>query len=180
MRSKTLIVLGAVAILGASSAAMAKSGGGMHMHGHGHHFVHHHFVHSFRFRNPLFLSGWGWGGDWGWGGYGNSGGGNTIVVVFPQAIPQAAQAIPQAAHPQAAHVTSSVDPAWDATPVGESHRLADATPVGESHGLADVTPVGQSHRLAYVSAAPAPTERQATTIDSPNRFAPWDRRIGGR
>jgi hypothetical protein len=97
----------------------------------------------------------------------------------------------------------------------------------------DVTPVGQSHRLAYVSAAPAPTERQATTtpanyqvmdrdggtvwvkppakvatyypslmkgqrpepewltptpvfdwpllidIDTPNRFAPWDRRIGG-
>jgi hypothetical protein len=93
-------------------------------------------------------------------------------------------------------------------------------------------PVGQSHRLAYVSAAPAPTERQATTpvnyqvierdggtvwlkppaevttyypslmqgqrpepewltptpvfnwpllidIDRPNRFAPWDGRIGG-
>ena len=183
MRSKTLVVLGAVAILGASATAMAKGGGGMHggmhvgmhgMHGHGH-FAHH--FHNFRFgRNPFFLSGFGWG-DWGFGGgpYNNSGGGsNTIVIVIPQAIPQAAKAIPQAAH-----VTSSVDPAWDATPVGESHRLADATPVGESHRLADVTPVGQSHRLAYVSAAPAPTERQATTIDSPNRFAPWDRRIGG-
>ena len=181
MRSKTLVVLGAVAILGASATAMAKGGGGMHggmhgMHGHGH-FAHH--FHNFRFgRNPFFLSGFGWG-DWGFGGgpYNNSGGGsNTVVVVFPQAIPQAAPAIPRAI-PQAAHVTSSVDPAWDATPVGESHRLADATPLGESHRLADVTPVGQSHRLAYVSAAPAPTERQATTIDSPNRFAPWDRRI---
>ena len=163
MRSKTLVVLGAVAILGASATAMAKGGGGMHgMHGHGH-FAHH--FHNFRFgRNPFFLSGFGWG-DWGFGGgpYNNSGGrSNTVVVVFPQAIPQAAPAIPQAAH-----VTSSADPAWDATPVGESHRLAD------------VTPVGQSHRLAYVSAAPAPTELQATTIDSFNRFGPWDRRIGG-
>src|SRR5689334_14810868 len=40
----------------------------------------------------------------------------------------------------------------------------DVTPVGQSHRLADVTPVGQSHRFAYVSAAPAPTERQATTM----------------
>jgi hypothetical protein len=175
MRSKTLVVLGAVATLGASSAAMARGGGGhgMGMHGHGH-FAHH--FHNFRFgRNPFFLSGFGWG-DWGFGGgpYNNSGGGsNTIVVVFPQAIPQAARAIPQAAH-----VTSSVNPAWDATPVGESHQLADVTPVGESHQLADVTPAGESHRLADVSAAPAPTERQATTIDSFNRFGPWDRRIG--
>jgi hypothetical protein len=104
MQSKTLVVLGAVAILGASSAAVARGGGrhGMGMHGHSH-FVHHfnfrrNFVHNFRFgRNPLFLSGWGWGGDWGWGGYGNTGGSNTTVVVFPQATPQAA--------------TGSVDPA---------------------------------------------------------------------
>jgi hypothetical protein len=94
MRNKTLVVLSAVAILGVSSADMARGGGGhgMAMHGHGH-FVHHfnfrrHFVHNFRFgRNPLFLSGWGWGGDWGWGGYGNSGGGSTTVVAFPQATP---------------------------------------------------------------------------------------------
>ena len=47
---------------------------------------------------PIFLGGWGW--DWGLGGYGNSGyGGNNTVVVFPQAIPQAA------------NVTGSVDPA---------------------------------------------------------------------
>ena len=92
MRSKTLVVLGAVAILGASATAMAKGGGGMHgMHGHGH-FAHH--FHNFRFgRNPFFLSGFGWG-DWGFGGgpYNNSGGGsNTIVIVIPQAIPQAAK-----------------------------------------------------------------------------------------
>jgi hypothetical protein len=108
MQSKILVVLGAAAILSVSSTAIAR-GGGMHgMHGHGH-FAHH--FHNFRFgRNPLFLSGFGWG-DWGLGAYNNSGGGsNTTVVVFPQAIPQAAQAIPQAI-PQAAHVTSSVDPA---------------------------------------------------------------------
>jgi hypothetical protein len=35
------------------------------------------------------LGGWGWG--WGWGsGYGDNGYGNTTVVAFPQAIPQAA------------------------------------------------------------------------------------------
>jgi len=96
MRSKTLVVLSAVAILGTSSTAMARGGGGskggMSMHGHGH-FDHRHFDHRFRFvnrfKNPLFLSGWGWG-DWGWGGYGNSGYGNTTVVAFPQATPQAA------------------------------------------------------------------------------------------
>jgi hypothetical protein len=104
MRSKTLVVLGAVAILGVSSTAMARMAmhahGGMAMHGHGH-FVHHfnfrrHFVQNFRFgRNPLFLTGF---GDWGLGGYGDSGNGsNTTVVVFPQAIPRAA--------------TGSVDPA---------------------------------------------------------------------
>jgi hypothetical protein len=104
MQNKILVVLGAVAILGVGSTAMARGGAhGMGMHGHGH-FAHH--FHNFRFgRNPLFLSGFGWA-DWGWGPFNNSGGGsNTTVVVFPQAIPQAAQAIPQAAH-----VTSSVDP----------------------------------------------------------------------
>jgi hypothetical protein len=40
-------------------------------HGHGH-FVHHfnfkrNFVHNFRFRNPIFLSGFGWGGVGVWG-----------------------------------------------------------------------------------------------------------------
>ena len=112
MQSKILVVLDAAAILSVSSTAMARGGAhGMGMHGHGH-FAHHfnfrrNFVHNFRFgRNPLFLSGFG-SGDWGLGPYDNSGGGsNTTVVVFPQAIPQAAQAIPQAAH-----VTSLVDPA---------------------------------------------------------------------
>jgi hypothetical protein len=66
MQSKTLVVLSAVAILGVSPTAMARSGG-MAMHGHGH-FGHHfhfkrNFVHNFRFRNPIFLSGW---GDWVW------------------------------------------------------------------------------------------------------------------
>jgi hypothetical protein len=100
MRSKILVVLIAVAMMGVGSAAMARSGGGgggkggMSMHGQGH-FDHRQFDNRFRFvnrfnKNPLFLSGWGWG-DWGWGGYGDSGyGGNTTVVAFPQAIPQAA------------------------------------------------------------------------------------------
>jgi hypothetical protein len=89
MRSKTLIVLSAIAILGGSATAMAKGGGGMHggmhgMHGHGH------FDHRFarRFFNRGLFNSFGWGGDWGWGGYGNSGyGGNTTVVAFPQATP---------------------------------------------------------------------------------------------
>jgi hypothetical protein len=107
MRSKILVLI-AVAVMGVSSTAMArggggggKSGGGMATHGH---FVNHFhfksdFDHNFRnFRNPIFLGGWGW--DWGLGGYGDSGyGGNTTVVVFPQATPQAA------------NVTGSVDPA---------------------------------------------------------------------
>ena len=100
MQSKTLVVLTAVAILGVSSTAIARGGsGGMAMHGHGH-FVHNfhfkrNFVHNFRFRNPIFLSGW---GDWGLGPYDYSGGSNTTVIVFPEAIPQAA------------YVTGSVDP----------------------------------------------------------------------
>jgi hypothetical protein len=102
MRSKILAVLVVVvAMMGVSPAAMAKVGGGgggggkggwSHggMHGHGH--FDHRFARRDFFNRRLFNSfGWGWGGDWGWGGYGDSGyGGNNTVVVFPQAIPQAA------------------------------------------------------------------------------------------
>jgi hypothetical protein len=100
MQSKILVVLGAAAILGGSSTAMARGGGAHGMHGH---FAHHFNFHNFRFgRNPLFLSGFGWG-DWGLGPYDNSGGGsNTTVVVFPQAIPRAANVT--------GNVTGSVDP----------------------------------------------------------------------
>jgi hypothetical protein len=106
MQSKILVVLGASAILSVSSTAMAGGAHGMGMHGHGH-FAHHfnfrrNFVHNFRFGRNLFLGGFGWG-DWGWGPYDNSGGGsNTTVVVFPQAIPQAANVT--------GSVTGSVDP----------------------------------------------------------------------
>jgi hypothetical protein len=104
MQSKTLVVLSAVAILGLGSTAMAKGGGGSAggkggsshggMHGHGH-FDHGQFRHPFLRNQFLFGSGWGW--DWGSWPYDNSGGSNTTVVVFPQAVPQAA--------------TGSVDPA---------------------------------------------------------------------
>ena len=94
MQSKTLIVLIAAAIMGASSTAMAKGGGGGgggkgmgHFHGH----FHNHFHFGNRFlRNQALLNGWSWGGGWGWGGYGDNGYGNSTVVVFPQAKPQAA------------------------------------------------------------------------------------------
>jgi hypothetical protein len=85
MRSKSLVVLIAVAVMGVSWTAMAKGGGGgggsmaMHSHGHGH------FVHHSR-RNPVFLGGWGWGWPYYDSGYGN----NTVVVAYPQATPQAA------------------------------------------------------------------------------------------
>ena len=95
MPSKALVVLIAAATIGVSSTAMAKGSGGgrMGMHGHGHMGHHHHFR-----NNPFLFGGWGW--DWGLGGYGDSGyGGNTTVVVFPQATPQTA------------NVTGSVDPA---------------------------------------------------------------------
>ena len=102
MRCKTLIVLIALVVFGTGSTALAKggssggkSGGGMVIHGHGH-FDHGQFRHRFLRNQFVFGGGWGW--DWGLGGYGDSGyGGNTTVVVFPQAIPQAA--------------TGSVDPA---------------------------------------------------------------------
>ena len=91
MQSKTLIVLIAAATVGVSSTAMAK-GGGMG-HGHGHFHNHFHFDNRF-LRNQALLNGWGWGGDCGWGGgcgwYNDNGGGNSTVVVFPQAKPQAA------------------------------------------------------------------------------------------
>ena len=101
MRSKILAVLVVVvAVMGVSLAAMAKGGGGggggshggMHgVHGHGH--FDHRFARRF-FDRGLFNNFNGWG----WGGYGDSGyGGNNTVLVFPQAIPQAA--------------TGSVDPA---------------------------------------------------------------------
>jgi opacity protein-like surface antigen len=104
MKSKALVVLSAVAIMGISSAATAKgaggggggkggwSHGGMFGRGHGQ-FDHRQFDRRFRFvnrfnRNPFLLGGWGWGGDWGLGGYGDSGYGNTNVVVYPMAAPQ--------------------------------------------------------------------------------------------
>jgi hypothetical protein len=95
MQSKTLVVLSAVAILGLGSTAMAKGGGGSAggkggsshggMHGHGH-FDHGQFRHPFLRNQFLFGSGWGWDrGSW---PYDNSGGSNTTVVVFPQAVPR--------------------------------------------------------------------------------------------
>jgi hypothetical protein len=42
-------------------------------------------------KNQALFNGWGWGWDSGWGWpYGDSGYGNTTIVAFPQAIPQAA------------------------------------------------------------------------------------------
>jgi hypothetical protein len=85
MRSKILIVLISVALMGVSSAAMARGGGGgggkggsgvAHFHGR----FDNHFL-----RNQAVLGGWGWGS-----GYGDNGYGNTTVVAFPQATPQAA------------------------------------------------------------------------------------------
>jgi hypothetical protein len=88
MRCKILVVLIAVALMGVSSAAMAKGGGGKGGGSGGHvgHFGHAHFDHRF-LRNQAVLGGWGWGWD---SGYGDNGYGNTTVVTFPQATPQAA------------------------------------------------------------------------------------------
>jgi hypothetical protein len=87
MRTNTLVVLIAIAILGLSSPAMAhgvgggggggKGGSGM---SHGHFGNHGHFGHHFfpRFlRNQVFF-GDGWG--WGWGSYPGSGGDTTVFV----------------------------------------------------------------------------------------------------
>jgi hypothetical protein len=102
MRANTLVVLIAIPILGVSSTAMAHGsgggggGGGKGWSGGGHfgrshfarsHFAHNQFDHRF-LRNRVFLNGWGWG--WGWPPYDYSGSGNTTVIAFPQAIPQAA------------------------------------------------------------------------------------------
>jgi hypothetical protein len=91
MRTNTLVVLIAIAVLGVSSTAMARGsgsgGGGKGGHFGRSHFGHNHFDHRFR-RNQVLLNGWGW--DWGWGPYDYSGYGNTTVVAFPQATPQAA------------------------------------------------------------------------------------------
>jgi hypothetical protein len=95
MLNKTLITLTVVAAFGMNSAAFARGGGGggMSRGGHSGHMAHggHHFDHFDRFgnrfaRNQAFLGGWGWG----WGPYGDTGYGNTTVVAFPQAVPQAA------------------------------------------------------------------------------------------
>ena len=107
MRSKILAVLVVVvAVTGVSPAAVAKGGGGgggggAHGGMHGGMSMHGHFDHRFArrfFDRGLFNSFngfWGWGGDWGLGGYGDSGyGSNTTVVVFPQAVPQAAKGDP--------------------------------------------------------------------------------------
>ena len=75
MRSKILVVLIPVAMIGAGSTAIAKgagAGGGSMGHGHGH--MGHHFQ-----RNQAVLGGWGWGGPYGEGGYTN-----TTVVVSPR------------------------------------------------------------------------------------------------
>ena len=95
MRSKILVVLIAVAVMGVSWTAMARGGGGggggkggsgvSHFHGRfDNHFLRNHFL-----RNQAVLGGWGWDGGWGYG-YGDNGYGNTTVVAFPQATPQAA------------------------------------------------------------------------------------------
>jgi hypothetical protein len=95
MLNKTLITLTVVAAFGMSSAAIARGGGGGGgMSGGGHsghggfggHFSHHfdHFGHRFQ-RNQVFLGGWGLGWP-----YGDTGYGNTTVVAFPQAVPEAA------------------------------------------------------------------------------------------
>jgi hypothetical protein len=94
MRSKILVVLIAVALMGVSSAVMARGGGGGGKGGSGGHVGHthsgnahfgNHFLRNRFLRNQAVLGGWGWG----WG-YGDNGYGNTTVVAFPQATPQAA------------------------------------------------------------------------------------------
>jgi hypothetical protein len=96
MRTNSLVVLIAIAVLGASSTAMAKgggSGGGKSRMGHGH-FGHFNHFRNFP-RNQAILGGWGWGWDWG-PGYG----GGTNVLVSQQSSP----AFPAAA------VTGSLPP----------------------------------------------------------------------
>ena len=93
MKSKTLIVLIAAAIVGASSTAMAKGGGGGGGKGGGFGHFHgrfdNHFLRNRFLRNQNVLGDW-WGWGWGWP-YSDNGGGNSTVLVFPQAKPQAAE-----------------------------------------------------------------------------------------
>ena len=111
LTNKTLITLVAIAALAVSSAAMARgggggggshgaSGGGHSAHGSfGGHFGNkfgRHFDHRFRRNRVLFGFGGGWDG-WGGGPYGE--GGNTTVVNFPSAIPQAADVTGSTAAP---------------------------------------------------------------------------------
>ena len=93
MQSKILIVLVAAAIAGVSSTAIAKGGGGGgggkgggvgHFHGR----FDNHFLRNRFLRNQNVLGDW-WGWGWGWP-YSDNGGGNSTVLVFPQAKPQAA------------------------------------------------------------------------------------------
>ena len=86
MRSKILLILTAVAIMGVGSTAMAGGHGGMGGHG----MMSHHFNRHFpNFRNHFLKNQalFAWGSGWGWGWpYGD--GGNTTVVAFPQAAPR--------------------------------------------------------------------------------------------
>jgi hypothetical protein len=98
MQSKTFIMLIVATIMGISSTAMAKGGGGGGKGGWSHGGMRGQFDNRFRFndrflrnqflRNQALLNGWGWGWGWGWGGYGDSGYSNTNVVVYPIATPQ--------------------------------------------------------------------------------------------
>jgi hypothetical protein len=73
MRRKTLFLIIAVGIIGASSSAMARGGGGGGGSG-GAHGGHGHFGHNFR-KNQVFF-----GGGWGWGPYSGDGANTTVLV----------------------------------------------------------------------------------------------------
>jgi hypothetical protein len=80
MRTNTLVVLIAVAMLGGSSIAMAKgSGGGSGRSGMSHGSGHGHFGHHFqRFLRYQVFFGDGWG--WAWGPYSGDGANTTVLV----------------------------------------------------------------------------------------------------
>lgn len=97
MRSKILAAIITVAVMGVSTAAMAKGGGGGgggggkggsggHVGHAGHAPFHARFDRRF-LRNQFLLGGWGWG--WGWP-YNEGGYSDTNVVVYPQASPHVA------------------------------------------------------------------------------------------
>ena len=95
MPSKALIVAITVAMIGVSTNAIARGGGGGGgggggKGGSGAHFGHaqftHHQFNRFQRNNRVFGgSGWGLGG-WGWP-YGDGSYSNTNVIVYPQATP---------------------------------------------------------------------------------------------